>query len=175
MPLVDIVTALGSVVAEIDIDRAPLTADNFLRYVHAGIYDDARFYRSVRADNGSPGMTAQLVQGGIDPGGTAPPLAPIAHESTTITGLTHDVGALSMARWQPGTAGSEFFITIGAAPELDAGGAFGEGYAVFGRVIRGLDIISRIHQQPTPGQTTVDYLRGQYLSCPIPFTVGHRR
>lgn len=150
-------TSLGVIVIEVDAARAPVTAANFLRYVERGDYDGGRFHRTVRAAN-QPGKTVliDVVQAGRDPASVRPELPAIALERTSATGLRHVDGALSMARDGPDSATSDFFICIGDQPELDFGGrrnADGQGFAVFGRVVGGMDVVRRIHSAPADGQS----------------------
>jgi len=160
-------TPLGRIEAEIFVDRAPITAGNFLCYVDRGLYTGATFYRALRPDNGQRTPRLRAIQGGIDPSCVHPALPPIQHESTKKTGLRHLDGSLSLARWDVGTAASEFFIVLGEAAELDADGAYGEGYAVFGRVVNGMDIVRLINASPTTQPSTIDYMVDQALE-PVP-------
>src|SRR6201994_2514369 len=135
-------TDKGVIVAELADDKAPITAANFLRYVDSGRMDGAVFYRASRAP-GAP--TVGLIEAGVkDPAKLYPP---IAHESTLTTGLRHLDGTLSMARFAPGTATSDFSICCGNAPYLDADPkAPGDnlGYAAFGQVMEGMDVARAI-------------------------------
>lgn len=146
-------TELGDVEIELDAERAPVTTANFLRYVDAGRYQRGRFHRSVRLDNQArDDYLIEVIQGGTNGDGDAPSFEPIPLERTRDTGLKHVDGAISMARGGPDTARSDFFICIGDQPLLDFGGARnadGQGFAAFGRVVRGMDIVRRIHQSPT--------------------------
>jgi peptidyl-prolyl cis-trans isomerase A (cyclophilin A) len=149
-------TALGPIEIEVDGTRAPVTAANFLRYVEAGYYDGGRFHRTVRAGN-QPDKKVKIdvVQAGPDPASRRMELEPISLERTSVTGLRHVDGAVSMARDGPDTATSDFFICIGDQPELDFGGRRnpdGQGFAVFGRVVKGMDVVRRIHDAPADGQ-----------------------
>jgi len=150
-------TALGAIDIEVDA-RAPVTAANFLRYVQRGDYDGGRFHRTVRAGN-QPGKTVliDVVQAGPDPTSLRRPELPaIALERTSGTGLRHVDGAVSMARDGPDTATSDFFICIGDQPELDFGGRRnpdGQGFAAFGRVVAGMDVVRLIHGAPADGQS----------------------
>ena len=149
-------TALGEIVLEVDRARAPGSAANFLRYVAAGRYDGGRFHRTVRADNQprSPVKIA-VVQAGVAPGREGDDFPPIALERTRDTGLSHRDGALSMARAGPDTATSDFFLCVGDQPELDFGGRRnpdGQGFAAFGRVVRGMEVVRRIWGAPAAGQ-----------------------
>jgi peptidyl-prolyl cis-trans isomerase A (cyclophilin A) len=149
-------TALGVVVLEVDPARAPITAENFLRYVERGEYDGGRFHRTVRAGN-QPGnrVLIDVIQAGRHPASARADGPPIPLERTSVTGLRHVDGALSMARDGPDTATSDFFICIGDQPELDFGGKRnpdGQGFAVFGRVVEGMDVVRKIHDAPADGQ-----------------------
>ena len=147
LPRVVIQTTLGSMEVEVDTVRAPITASNFLRYVDHGAYRSGRFHRTVRLDNQpADRVKIQVIQGGLDSTRTAD-FAPIPLERTKDTGLSHIDGTISMARDGPNTATSDFFISIGRQPELDFGGKRnpdGQGFAAFGRVVRGMDVAKLI-------------------------------
>lgn len=164
-------TTLGQFIAEIFIRQAPLTAANFLNYIRSGFYKDATFYRATRPDNDFHSYNIRVIQGGMGLAFEhAPALPPIPHESTAMTGLRHVDGALSMARWAVGTAASEFFIVLGDTPALDCGGELNsdrQGYAVFGRVVRGMDAVRLINASPTGTSSDVEYMKGQALVPPI--------
>ena len=150
-------TELGDIVVEVDPARAPVTAGNFLRYVDAGLYDGGRFYRTVTTEN-QPNDTVKIevIQGGIEEARSGERSSPIPLERTSGTGLRHIGGVISMARFAPDSAHSEFFICIGDQPELDFGGKRnpdGQGFAAFGQVTRGMDIVRRIQQSPAEGQS----------------------
>jgi peptidyl-prolyl cis-trans isomerase A (cyclophilin A) len=155
-PRVIIRTELGDFEVEIYEDRAPLTAGNFLRYVSEGRFEGAIFYRTVTMVNQPDNeIKIEVIQGGLadDPLGLG--LPPVEHETTDQTGLKHLDGTISMARATPGTASSEIFICIGDQPELDFGGRRnpdGQGFAAFGRVVRGMDVVRKIQAQPADGQ-----------------------
>jgi len=157
--LVSLETSLGTIVLEVDVARAPLTAANFLRNVDAGRYDGARFHRTVTIapDNqADKRVKIEVIQAGVAPERSAEDFAPIALERTRDTGLAHRDGCLSMARDGPDTATSDFFLCIGDQPELDFGGRRnpdGQGFAVFGRVVAGMDVVRAIHRSPAEGQT----------------------
>ena len=150
-----IFTEWGDIGVKLDLKRAPLTSLNFIRYVDAGFFDSACFYRVVRMDNQPENkVKIEVIQGGRyekeDKG-----FLPILHETTAATGIRHRNGTISMARNQPGTATSEFFICIGNQPELDFGGKRnpdGQGFAAFGKVTRGMEVVKRIHGVSAPGQ-----------------------
>jgi peptidyl-prolyl cis-trans isomerase A (cyclophilin A) len=174
---ISIETPQGLIVARLFTDKAPITAANFLRYVDEGRYEGSTFYRAARPDNDERPTKITVIQGGIDPTGRAPALAPIPHESTKVTGLSHVDGALSMARWEPGTAASEFFIVIGDTPELDFGGSRNpdkQGFAAFGQVTEGMDIVRRINAMRTVDHPTIDFYKNQAIVPPIPIRIARR-
>lgn len=162
-------TSLGPVAIDVYPEQAPTTAGNFLQYVKNEHYDGGAFYRTVTPDNDNNPLAINVIQGGMNPSMSADfeaPLPPVAHEGTGATGLRHDDGALSMARFTPGTAQSEFFISIGDNPALDEGGLRnpdGLGFAVFGKVTDGMEIIRAIHQMPATGPAPDPYVEGQVL------------
>ncbi|MBM3130548.1 MAG: peptidylprolyl isomerase [Chloroflexi bacterium] len=149
-------TEIGDLVVALDAARAPITVANFLRYVDAGRYRDAMFYRVVRMDNQpNDAVKIEVIQGGLGMGEHPNKLPPIPQETTRITGIRHSDGVISMARLAPDSAHSEFFICIGDQPELDFGGARnpdGQGFAAFGRVVSGMDVARTIQQLPADGQ-----------------------
>jgi peptidyl-prolyl cis-trans isomerase A (cyclophilin A) len=153
-PHVIIQTEKGDIVVEIDRVRAPVTAANFLRYVDAGLYDGSTFHRTVTLTNQpNDRVRIEVIQGGELPAGKEFP--PIVHETTARTGLRHVDGAISMARDKPGTAASSFFICVNDQPELDYGGRRnpdGQGFAAFGRVVRGMEVVRAIQASPAQGQ-----------------------
>jgi peptidyl-prolyl cis-trans isomerase A (cyclophilin A) len=158
---VAIETELGTLEVELDAAHAPVTTANFLRYVDAGAYDQGRFHRTVTLANQpqSP-VKIQVIQGGAARTGQDRP--PIALERTRDTGLRHVDGAISMARGGPDTATSDFFLCVGAQPELDFGGRRnpdGQGFAAFGRVVKGLDVMVRIQARPAQGQNLTPPVR----------------
>ncbi|NLE35489.1 MAG: peptidylprolyl isomerase [Bacteroidales bacterium] len=153
---VNIITELGEIHVTLDIKNAPATSANFLRYVDAGLFDSACFYRVVRSDNQpNDSVLIGVIQGGRYEEEESGGFPPVIHETTAATGIRHRDGVISMARWTPGTATSEFFICVGDQPELDFGGKRnpdGQGFAAFGRVTRGMDVVSKIHAIKAPGQ-----------------------
>jgi peptidyl-prolyl cis-trans isomerase A (cyclophilin A) len=150
-----ITTALGDIIVSVDLKNAPVTSVNFLKYVDAHLLDSTCFYRVVRPDNQPRDQVKiEVIQGGRykDEDNGFPP---IVHETTQMTGLKHLDGVISMARSAPGTATSEFFICIGDQPELDFGGKRnkdGQGFAAFGKVIKGMDVVMKIHSIQAPEQ-----------------------
>lgn len=155
LPHVVIQTPLGSMEVEVDTARAPLTSRNFLRYVDQGSYRGGRFHRTVRLDNQPENQVKiEVIQGGLDSVRTKN-FSPIELERTSDTGLSHRDGTISMARDGPDTATSDFFICIGDQPELDFGGKRnpdGQGFAAFGRVVRGMDVVRQIQTARAQGQ-----------------------
>jgi peptidyl-prolyl cis-trans isomerase A (cyclophilin A) len=155
-PSVVIKTDFGDIKVEIYERQAPVTGANFLRYVDAGLFKGASFYRVVKLENQpSNEVKIEVIQGGLQFSKDKKPFPPITHETTDKTGLLHKDGTISMARLAPGSADSEFFICVGDQPELDFGGKRnpdGQGFAAFGRVIEGLDVVRKIQQQPDEEQ-----------------------
>jgi peptidyl-prolyl cis-trans isomerase A (cyclophilin A) len=158
-------TALGEITFELYPDQAPLTVANFLRYVDESAFEEAVFYRTVTLDNDKGSPEIEVIQGGLMVDES--PFPAIEHETTAQTGLRHVDGALSMARAEVGTAASEFFICIGDQPALDFGGTRNpdtQGFAVFGRVVDGMDVVRRIHSRPADGPSESEYMQGQMLA-----------
>lgn len=154
--VVTIETSAGSIDVEIDTAHAPITAANFLKYVDAKMYDGGRFHRAVRLDNQArKDVLIQVIQGGRSPeqAKLVKGFGPIPLERTSVTTLTHADGAISMARGNAAdSASSDFFLCIGENPTLDFGGsraADGQGFAAFGRVIRGMDVVRNIQAGTT--------------------------
>ncbi|HTU11099.1 MAG TPA: peptidylprolyl isomerase [Allosphingosinicella sp.] len=160
LPRVALVTDKGRIVLELDIVRAPITARNFLRYVDNRRYDRQEIYRAMPGGEGRG-----LIQGGVRDGRLLFP--PIAHEPTSQTGLSHVSGAISVPRRTPGTAQAEFTIMIGDLVYLDAGPESGSGdglgYAVFGRVVEGMDVVRAIFASPVSPTEGEGHMRGQML------------
>jgi peptidyl-prolyl cis-trans isomerase A (cyclophilin A) len=149
-------TEIGDIILEVYPDKAPVTASNFLAYVDENRFEGAVFYRNVRRNN-QPGDSIRIavIQGGLYRDNHPAMLPPIAHESTRQTGILRKGGVISMARWRPGTATSEFFICVGDQPELDYQGKRNpdlQGFAAFGKVTAGMDVVNKIHQLPVSGQ-----------------------
>ena len=155
--LVRIETPLGSIDVAVDAKHAPATAANFLKYVDAKLYDGGRFHRVTRPDNYTPAPPERpamaIIQGGINQDRRGEGFPAILLERTSVTGLEHVVGTISMARGtQADTARSDFFICLDDQPSLDFGGKRFEdaqGTAAFGRIVKGMDVVRRIQQQPT--------------------------
>ena len=192
---VDVVieTPMGDITIRLETAKAPITAANFLSYIDRGFYDGGRFHRTVRLDNQSNAglkidvtdlgiadsgetkplpndqIPIEVIQGGINPARKAEQGPPIPLERTSLTGLRHLDGTISMGRTTADTAVSDFFICINDQPELDFGGrrnVDGQGFAAFGQVIAGMDIVRAIQTAPSEGQS---------LTPPVPITRIHRR
>jgi peptidyl-prolyl cis-trans isomerase A (cyclophilin A) len=163
-------TGLGSVTLALDTRRAPLSAGAFLAATDAGVYSGGTFTRVVRPDNDHGTPKISVVQGEGREG--APKLSPIVHETTQITGLRHLDGTISLPRDAVGTAtGGEFFICIGDQPGLDFGAKRnrdGQGFAAFGQVTSGMDIVRRIWGMDANGPSPDPYTKGQMLRVPVP-------
>lgn len=149
-------TELGDIEVELYPEKAPVTVANFLRYVNEQRLDSSTFYRIVRDDNQHYASTKiQVIQGGLYDDYHPKMLAPIVHETTEQTGIHHLRGTISMARNEPGTATSEFFICLDDEPELDFKGLRnpdGAGFAAFGQVVKGMDVAEKIHQSKADEQ-----------------------
>ena len=149
----------GEIFVTLEDEKATGTVANFLRYVDAGMYDGGRFHRVVRMDN-QPNDTIRIevIQGGVNLERMAENGDPIPLERTSVTGLRHLDGTISMARFKPDSAVSDFFICIGDQPELDFGGMRnpdGQGFAAFGQVTDGMDVVRTIQSGTTDGQTLI--------------------
>ena len=149
-------TEKGCIEVELDADKAPKTVANFLRYVDGKFYDGGRFHRTVKPNNQPDSkVKIEVIQAGINPDKAKDEFAPIKLERTGDTKLKHLNGTISMARDGPDTATSDFFICIGDQPELDFGGQRnpdGQGFAAFGRVVKGIDVVKKIQAAPADGQ-----------------------
>ena len=147
----------GDIEVELDAAKAPVTVANFLRYVDGPFYDGGRFHRTVRPDNQPDNpVKIDVVQAGINPDRVRDEFPPIKLERTRDSRLAHKDGTISMARDGPDTATSDFFICIGDHPELDFGGKRnpdGQGFAAFGRVVKGMDVVRKIQAAPAEGQS----------------------
>jgi peptidyl-prolyl cis-trans isomerase A (cyclophilin A) len=153
-PTVKIETNFGDFIVELYPEKAPKTVTAFLSYVDSGYYKNSSFYRVLKAaDQPSSSFKSDLIQGGIweTKNKFQIKLPGIPHEPTSQTGILHKDGTISLARLAPGTASTEFFIVIGNQPAYDYGGdanSDGQGFAAFGRVIEGMDVVKQIHDQP---------------------------
>jgi peptidyl-prolyl cis-trans isomerase A (cyclophilin A) len=152
-PVVIFDTEKGAIEVEVDTVHAPVTAANFLKYVDGEFYAGGSVNRAVRPDNTTRhDVEIQVIQFQIDAARRPEQFPPIALERTSVTGLRHIDGALSMARTGPDTATGSFSIVIGDQPEMNFGGRRnpdGQGFAVFGRVVRGMDVVKAIQASPT--------------------------
>ena len=169
-------TTMGDILVALETERAPITAANFLRYVDEDRFDGIVFYRAMQVAWGE--QPNGLVQAGTqyDPERV---LDPIAHEPTTLTGLTHSAGALSMARYEPDTATGDFSILLQPQPGMDADPGnddpnFHDGFAVFGHVVEGMEVVRAIHAAPVDPDKGVGFMKGQMLADPVTITEARR-
>lgn len=170
-------TQMGDIAIEVYEDKAPVSSADFLYHIDNGLYDGEGFYRVVRPDTDPRGMNMQLIQGGLL--SLVPVTQAIDHETTAMTGLSHTDGMVSIARDAPGTGSAAyFFITIGDNSFLDFGGERnpdGQGYAVFGKVVSGMDVVKSIQALDSTGLASEDATKGQYLKDPIKITKARRK
>ena len=170
-------TTQGNIEIEIYTDKAPISGGDFLRYVENGYYNGEGFYRVVRADNDPLEMGMSLIQGGRLDSEPIPPL--IDHELTSETGLSNTEGVVSIARDAPGTGSAAyFFINVGNNDFLDFGGERnpdGQGYATFGKVISGMDVVRNIQSLEAKGQSGDNVTTGQILTKPVKINVAYRK
>lgn len=173
---VEMVTELGKIVIDLDHKRAPITVKNFVRYVDTRRYDGMVFYRVMQLNWGT--QPNGLVQGGLNP---TPQklLPPIPHEPTSVTGLTHTVGALSMARNAPGTARADFSIMMSDLTSFDANPKSDNpesqaGYAAFGYVVSGMDVVRKIFDAPRSPTKGEGVMKGQMLDPTIKVLTARR-
>jgi len=162
-------TEVGDIVVALETERAPVTSANFLRYVDEKRLDGTVFYRAMRLDWGE--QPNGLIQGGAqyDPKRILPP---IAHERTSDTGVKHTAGAISMARNEPGSATGDFSIMLAPQPGLDADPTnedadLREGYAAFGHVVEGMDVVRAIFDAPVDPDKGEGWMKGQMLAQPV--------
>jgi peptidyl-prolyl cis-trans isomerase A (cyclophilin A) len=163
-------TELGDIVVEVDQARAPITSANFLKYVDAGHYDGGTWHRTVKMDN-QPESTIKIevIQAGVNPDKAKSGFPPIALERTNATGILHKNGVISMARGTPDSATSGWFICINDQPSLDFGGQRnpdGQGFAAFGHVVSGMDVVRKIQQAPSSTDRKTN-TEAQKLTPPI--------
>jgi peptidyl-prolyl cis-trans isomerase A (cyclophilin A) len=164
---VRIETGAGVIVLALEVERAPVTAANFLRMAREKRLDGTSFYRALKL---TPDGRFGLVQGGFK-GDPKRALPPIAHEPTVATGLSHVDGAISMARAAPGSAQGDFFLIVGGLPSLDArgdGAGDAAGYAVFGRVVEGMEVVKAILEAPVDPGAGEGSMKGQMIVKPVP-------
>lgn len=158
-------TELGPITIALETERAPVTAGYILKHVDERRLDGAAFYRAYKI---TPDGSIGLVQAGIQDGRKL--LPPVAHEPTTSTGLTHDEGAVSLARAAPGTAQAQFFFILGSLKALDAnpaGPGDNLGFAVFGRVTEGMDVVRKILNVPISATKGEGVMKGQMIEAPV--------
>jgi cyclophilin family peptidyl-prolyl cis-trans isomerase len=164
-PRVQLLTPLGEIEVELYPAQAPIAVTNFLRYVLEGFYRDGEFFRTVTLENQPTNdVKIQVIQAHADPARQSELFPPIPLERTRDTGLKHRDGTLSMARNGPDTAQDSFSICIGDQPELDFGGKRnpdGQGFTAFGRVVKGMDVVRKIHESPANGQQLTPPVRIQ--------------
>jgi peptidyl-prolyl cis-trans isomerase A (cyclophilin A) len=163
-------TELGDIVLELDAKRAPNTTANFLKYVDAGHYDGGTFHRTVKMNNQpeSP-VKIEVIQAGVAADKAKQGFAAITLERTSVSGILHKDGVVSMARGTPDSATSGWFITINDQPSLDFGGARnpdGQGFAAFGRVVSGMDVVRKIQAAPSSTNMSTN-AEAQRLTPPI--------
>ncbi len=170
-------TSLGQMEIALDLKRAPLSAGSFLQYLDSGKYDGGAFNRVVRPDNDNGDPVISVIQGGV-----SSPVnyqRGVAHETTEVTGIKHTDGVISLARREPGTgSGAAFFICIGDQPGLDHGATRnpdGQGFAAFGRVTRGMDVVRAINAITETADVPDPYVANQILAEPIEITRAYRK
>lgn len=172
---VALTTSEGRIVLELYPDKAPVTVANFLRYVDAKKYDGAEFYRASRPA-GATTNDYGILQGGIRDAAVTQ-FAAIAHEPTSKTGLTHTNGTISLGRFAPGTAKSDFFICVGDHPYLDADPkAAGDnlGFAAFGKVVEGMEVVQTILTAPLDPNAGKGVMKGEILKAPVKIVSARR-
>ena len=165
---VTMATSQGDIDIDLYMDKAPLTVGNFLKLVDGEHLDGSSFYRVVTYENDNGNPKIEVIQGGR--GDEESPFPPIDHETTEQTGILHKDGVISMARGDVGTASSEFFICLGDQPGLDYGNVRNpdeQGFAAFGKVVNGMDVVRRINASPADAPSDSDYTKGQILSEPV--------
>ena len=167
-------TSLGRIVVALDRAHAPVTTANFLHYVDTHRFDGQNFYRAMHVADAN-GADGGLIQGGITTDARKL-FPPIAHEPTTTTGLHNVAGAISMANAGPGTARADFFILVSDMPGLDANGPGGDanGFAAFGHVIEGMDVVRKIWSSPVSATEGAGVMKGQMLDPKIKIISAER-
>lgn len=161
-------TSRGDIEIDIYVEKAPVSASNFLRLVDGGHLDGGMFYRVVNYANDKGSPKIEVIQGGLNE--EEGPFPPIEHETTEQSGILHTDGVISMARGDVGTATTEFFIVIGDQPALDYGEVRNpdeQGFAAFGKVVSGMDVVRAINAAPADGPSDSDYTKGQILTEPV--------
>lgn len=188
-PRVVFETEQGDITIAVNTEDAPISAANFLAYVDAGHYDGASLYRVVRPDNDARTPPMEVVQGGMmgaefgrisweELDALTSPFDPIAHEGADKTGLLNTYGTISMARNEPGTASSEFFFNLKDNPVLDTGNTTrnpdGHGYAAFGEVVAGMDVLEAIQEGATDEPKPMEEMSDQVLNTPVLITRAYK-
>lgn len=166
---VEMVTALGKIVIDLDHERAPVTVKNFVRYVDTRRFDGMTFYRAMHLNWGT--QPNGIVQTGLR-GNSLKVFAPIAHEPTSQTGILHKAGTLSMARLAPGTAAADFSILLSDLEGFDAdpksdNPELRAGYAAFGQVVSGMEVVRKIYDAPRSPTLGAGFMKGQMLAPEI--------
>lgn len=177
LPVAVLETEKGNIEIEVYTNLAPISSQDFLTYVDEGYYDAQGFYRVVRADNDPRDMGMSLIQGGrLD---SEPLTEPLEHETTKNTGLSNMPGTISIARGDPGTGNAAyFFINVGDNSFLDYGGSRnpdGQGYAVFGKVIAGMDVVREIQAMSANAPSDSEATQGQILDSPVIIKRAYRK
>jgi peptidyl-prolyl cis-trans isomerase A (cyclophilin A) len=167
--VISIQTDMGEIEGVLFVKKAPVTSANFLRYIDAGAFNSGSFYRTVTPQNQPNNkVRIEVIQGGANPANIdTATVKPIPLERTSKTGILHTDGTLSMARDTPDTGSTEFFICIGNQPALDFGGKRnpdGQGFAAFGRVTKGMDIVRKIQSAPASAQKLTPAIRILHIS-----------
>lgn len=160
---VAITTPEGVIVVALEKERAPVTTAYFLKHVDQKRLDGTTFYRANKLNAEG---TYGLIQGGVlgDPKRLLPP---VAHEPTSATGLSHTEGTISLARLAPGTATANFFIIVGDLVALDAVPGGDPGFAAFGKVVEGMDVVKKIMAAPTSATLGTGAMKGQMIAAPV--------
>ena len=177
LPVVVLSTDLGDIEIEVYTERAPHSAESFLDFVDASLYEGATFYRTVMPENDKGSPPISVIQGGLDDDSNSMP--PVPHETTQDSRVLHTDGVISLARAAPGEANAAaFFICIGDQPGLDYGGKRnpdGLGFAAFGKVVGGMDVVHAIHKREALGPSDSEYTEGQMITEPVLITSAARR
>ncbi|MBT4145882.1 MAG: peptidylprolyl isomerase [Kordiimonadaceae bacterium] len=169
---VKIETTMGDIHLDLYADKAPITVSNFLRYIDGGHFNGGGFYRVVRMNNQAQNnIKIEVIQGGMSGNSDIGLFEPITLERTNLTGIKHEDGTISMARGGADTASSEFFICVNEQPSLDFGGmrnADGQGFAAFGKVTMGMDVVRAIQNVKTDTpEGALEYTSGQSVLAPV--------
>ncbi len=172
-------TSLGTIEVEVDVASAPLSAASFLAFLDSGRFNGGGFYRVVRPDNDNGAPVISVIQGGVLDNTTITARDRVAHETTEHTGIRHTDGVISLARGEPGTGtGGTFFICLGPQPGLDFGAgrnADRQGFAAFGRVRSGMEVVRAINAMTRTQAGTDPYVKGQILAEPVMITGAYRK